>query len=76
MEKIREPAVPGRLWDVEHFTRRCLLLANQYRSFSLVYVKFLCDLKSRFYFCFTGGNYELMKPVVPSTVPYPDMRSR
>jgi heme-degrading monooxygenase HmoA len=40
------------------------------------YVKLRCDLKSRFYFCFTGGNYELMKPVVPSTVPYPDMRSR
>jgi hypothetical protein len=34
------PAVPGRLWDVEKFTRRCLL-RNQHQSFSLVYVKFL-----------------------------------
>jgi hypothetical protein len=28
---------------------------------------------SRVSFCFTGAD-DLMKPVVPSTVPYPDMR--
>jgi hypothetical protein len=27
-------------------------------------------------FLFHGSSYDLMKPVVPSTVPYPDMRSR
>jgi hypothetical protein len=31
---------------------------------------------SRVSFCFTGEKNDLMKPVVPSTVPYPDMRSR
>jgi hypothetical protein len=36
---------------------------------------FCATCKSR-EFLFHRSRYDLMKPVVPSTVPYPDMRSR
>jgi len=36
----------------------------------------LCATSKSREFLFHRSRYDLMKPVVPSTVPYPDMRSR